>query len=841
LGILKSGIYTISLRMQAPTDASGSAVYVDYGQGFSEETKVDLHLRDDGLLTAVLDFPVPPVGLRLDPCDVEGQILISDFCLAAETSHNKRRSFTFSDFKSLFMRIYGFELNAVLKPMNQLTYTGGSWFSSGDDPHFKLSFSRKISPGWYVVEVDYLCSQSTAPAKFYIDYGSGFNEKDTFSLNLVSGRINKRVIWFQSSPVSIRFDPCESETQILTCHVRLIRVTKGFAHSRILKKLVSAGLLKPEADVSDADLGTYSSLYVSRQQTDDVLAYQSYLASEDSLKMTSEEVDSLTERVGKSLLLSVIMPTYNTEPRLLFEAVESLLHQSYENWELCLTDDCSSDQSTRDALKEIESLDERIKVIYRTENGNISAASNTALEACTGDYVVLMDHDDVLASDAFIEVVKVIDKYPDTLFIYSDEDKLGPDGERYAPYFKPGWNPDLFYSQNYLNHLTVLQTARLKSVGGWRLGYEGAQDHDLYLRYLDGVDATQIHHIPRVLYHWRAVEGSTALVLSEKSYAVQRGLLAVEDFFRSRNPDIEVSMLNSAPHFYVKYPIPDPAPKVSLIIPTKDMAELVKGCVHSIIEHTKYPNYEIIIVNNNSEKEDTFILFDELTTRYDNIKVLDYNYPFNFSAINNYAAEHADGEILGLINNDIVIINDGWLTEMVSHAVRPDIGCVGAKLYYDDNTIQHAGVVLGIGGVAGHSHKYFRRDSPGYYNRLLIPHSVSAVTAACMVVRKSVYKEVGGLNEEELTVAFNDVDFCLKVGKAGYRNFWTPFAEAYHLESKSRGAEDTPEKRARFLKEVGYMKKTWGGLLENDPYYSPLLSREMEDYSIRRDLLKELL
>jgi GT2 family glycosyltransferase len=340
-----------------------------------------------------------------------------------------------------------------------------------------------------------------------------------------------------------------------------------------------------------------------------------------------------------------------------------------------------------------------------------------------------------------------------------------------------------------------------------------------------------IRHIPKVLYHWRAVEGSTAVAGSEKSYAYAAGKRALEEHVKRMALPATVEEAPDTPFYRLRFRVPEPAPLVSLIIPTRDMVELLSGCIRSIREKTTYDNYEIIVVDNGSVEPETLAYFKKLR-KEKAARVIAYNKPFNYSAINNFAVKKAKGSIVGLINNDIEVISPDWLTEMVSWAVQPDVGCVGAKLYYADDTIQHAGVILGIGGVANHAHLGLPRSSPGYFGRAIVMNNFSAVTAACLLVRKEIFQSVGGLNEKNLTVAFNDVDFCLRVRSAGYLNVFTPYAELYHFESKSRGAEDTPEKMARFGSEISFMMSKWGAELENDPYYSPIFSKNRPDFSI---------
>ncbi|MCZ6620137.1 MAG: glycosyltransferase family 2 protein, partial [Gammaproteobacteria bacterium] len=464
------------------------------------------------------------------------------------------------------------------------------------------------------------------------------------------------------------------------------------------------------------------------------------------------------------------------------------------------------------------------------ENGHISAASNSALQLATGDYIGLLDHDDELAPDALLSIASAINKNPDVKLIYSDEDKIDRVGRRREPHFKSDWNPDLLLSHNYIGHLCVFEHDRVKECGAFREGFEGSQDHDLLLRFTHDLDCNAILHIPQVLYHWRAVAGSTALNETAKEYTNINGIKAVHTAARRINDSASVDVGLMPNSYRVTFPIPDAPPLVSLLIPTRDQLSLTRQCITSIVDLTRYHNFEIIIVDNGSVHPETLAYFDEIAS--DSIRVLRYNAPFNFSAINNYAVRHARGSILGFVNNDIEVISEDWLTEMVSHAAREGVGCVGAKLYYSDGSIQHAGVILGLGGVAGHSHKHFPRDHPGHFGRLRLVQNLSAVTAACMLVRRSIFEEVGGFNETDLTIAFNDVDFCLRVRALGYRNVWTPYAELYHHESASRGHEDTPEKSKRFAAEIQFMKDSWKEELIHDPYYSPNLTRDREDFSI---------
>ena len=530
-------------------------------------------------------------------------------------------------------------------------------------------------------------------------------------------------------------------------------------------------------------------------------------------------------------VISVVMPVYNTPEALLVKAVQSVKDQIYPHWQLCIADDASPLPHVRETLERLAAGDPRVTIAYRPENGHICEATNTALGLATGAYVALFDHDDVLAPTALYEVAAELDAHPDAQFIYSDEDKIDMEDRRFDPYFKPDWNPDLFHGQNYTSHLSVYSTELIRSLGGFRKGFEGSQDWDLNLRAVERIPESAIRHIPKLLYHWRAAPGSTALQLAEKSYPVEAARRALEDHFSRLGQPVEIVPV-PGDHWRVRFPVPSPAPLVSLIIPTRNALSLVQKAVQSTLSVTSYPNFEIVVVDNDSDDPATIAWLEPLANGSNpRVRVLRYHKPFNYSAINNFAVGEALGDVIGLLNSDVEAIDPGWLTEMVSHAVRPGIGAVGAMLYYPQNTVQHAGVVLGLGGVAGHPFKDFPRGDSGQKNRLRLVQNYSAVTAACLVIRKDRFLQVGGFNERDLAIAFNDVDLCCRLVAAGYRNLWTPFAELYHHESATRGVDDTEEKKARFQAEIDYMMNTWGNFLMADPHYNPNLTLVGEDFS----------
>ena len=564
----------------------------------------------------------------------------------------------------------------------------------------------------------------------------------------------------------------------------------------------------------------------------ELTSYERWVDAYD--RPTPESLAALAARVPQLRqrpLISILVPVYHRsddDERWLRRAVESVRHQVYPHWELCLADDASPAPHVRPLLEEFMRQDPRIKAVFRERNGHISHASNSALGLATGEFTALLDHDDELAPHALYEVASLLDVHPDTDLVYSDEDKIDEEGRRHEPYFKPDYLPDLFKSQNYLSHLSVYRTSLLRAVDGFRPGYEGSQDWDLALRVIERSSPERIRHIPKVLYHWRAILGSTALMLSEKNYPVEAAKRALTDHFQRLGESVELIPV-PGDHWRARRPRPEPAPLVSIIIPTRNGHHLISRCIDTLVAKTLYPNYEILVIDNGSDEPATLDYFRQIES--DRIAVLRYDAPFNYSAINNHGIHHARGSIVALLNNDLEIIHGEWLDEMVSQAVRPEIGCVGALLYYPNDTIQHAGVAIGMGGVAGHLFRDFPRGTDGRCNRARLTQNFSAVTAACLVVRRDVFEKVGGL-DESLAVAFNDIDFCLRVRATGLRNLWTPFAELYHHESASRGAEDTPEKHERFRREVEIMLARWKDVIAHDPAYNPNLSLELTDYSL---------
>ncbi len=527
-------------------------------------------------------------------------------------------------------------------------------------------------------------------------------------------------------------------------------------------------------------------------------------------------------------LISVLMPVHDPDPRVLDAAIRSVRGQLYPHWELCIADDASTDPRIPKLIARHAAAEPRIRTLRRPENGHIARATNDALGLATGPYAAFLDHDDLLSENALFEVARAVRADPGVELIYSDEDKVDSRGRRFEPHFKSGYDRELLWAQNYVNHLCVVRTETLRRLGGLRPGFEGSQDHDLLLRLTEGLPAAQVRHIPKVLYHWRAAAGSGTFSDRALARAEDARLRALAEVAGRRGARAE-----RGPQGFNRLvrPLPEPPPLVSVIIPTRDRADLLGLVLDGLFAGTDYPALEAIVVDNGSTEPTTRDLFARHSAE-PRFRVVPAPGPFNFSDLSNRGAAAARGTILLFLNNDIEVLEPGWLTELAAIASDPEIGAVGAKLLYPDGTIQHGGIVLGIGGIAGHSHLGLPGHEPGYFARMVLAQEVSAVTGACLAVRAEVFSQVGGFDAAGLAVAFNDVDLCLRIRAAGYRIVWTPQSRLVHHESKSRGAEDTPEKRARFEAESRVMRERWEPVLRADPYYNPNFSRAAAHYRL---------
>jgi GT2 family glycosyltransferase len=540
------------------------------------------------------------------------------------------------------------------------------------------------------------------------------------------------------------------------------------------------------------------------------------------------------ERLPRRPLISVLMPVYNTEQEWLVKAIDSVRAQLYPDWELCISDDASTKPYIRDILDDYARKDPRIRVVYRDRNGHISANTNSALALARGEFVALMDDDDELPEHALFWIANEIVRHPDVDLIYSDEDKMDVTGRRYDPYFKPDWNPALILSQNFFSHLGVYRRNLVEKVGGFRPGFEGSQDHDLALRCADESSPDRIRHTPRVLYHWRARPGSTASAeaIKAKPYAWQAAAKAIEEHLQRRGIDGKVDVAFGQ-YYQVHYPVPASLPKVSIIMPSACKLHLLKPCIEALFSRTTYPDFELLLVVSDIRfKDREQATYLDSLKRNSRIRILKYeDRPFNFSWLNNWAASQATGSVFCFMNDDIEVLTVDWLQQLVTRVKLERVAAAGPMLYYPDDTIQHAGVTLGLWGVAGHSFLRLPKGSAGYFARGALEQDLSCLTAACMVMRREAFEEAKGFNEE-FAVAFNDVDLCIRIRRAGWRLIWTPRVEMYHHESASLGQHNSEERKIEFEREVALMREMWGPVLDSDPYYNPNLSLASNNFTL---------
>jgi len=559
-------------------------------------------------------------------------------------------------------------------------------------------------------------------------------------------------------------------------------------------------------------------------------AYAEWVQREEGQRLSERTIGKIMERFDYKPLISILLPVHLSEEIGLKQSVDSVLGQLYPNWQLCIVVAFPLEQQTNLYLSELAERDSRVKIVDRSNDGTTmeeSIAAGIALEMSTGPYVGILSQSDELAKLALYEAVKLLNEHPQADMIYSDEDRLDEQGHRTDPHFKPDWSPELLLGKMYTGAFGIYRAGLVRQIGGFRPEFMECWQFDFVLRLTEQSD--QIFHIPKVLYHRRTIE-----CLPEAAI-VGKGALEAALLRRGLTADVEA--IGEYPGCYRIHYSLDALPLVSIVIPTRDMAELLSNCVQSILTKTQYPNYEIVIVDNGSAEEKTFALFKELQTREpERIRIVPLAAPFNYSQLNNVGAQQARGELLLFLNNDIEVLSDDWLTELAGYAMQSGIGAVGAKLLYPDYSVQHAGVTLGIGGVAGHGHKLLADSEAGYQQRLIVAANCSAVTGACLMIRRTVFAAVGGF-DEKLAVAFNDIDFCLRIHQQGWRNVVLNYVRLIHHESKSRGEENNKEKQRRFMQEIDFMEKRWGEKLRCDPYYNPNLSLEPHGYSLKLSCL----
>jgi glycosyltransferase involved in cell wall biosynthesis/2-polyprenyl-3-methyl-5-hydroxy-6-metoxy-1,4-benzoquinol methylase len=825
---------------------------------------LEMQVKEENIISAITE------SLNIQ---VEEKIRLQDELEAMKASRVWRLSLKLRYIKSVLKRIFGalqhflsyfivWTVSVRLIPWHELKPSSNKneWISEGEDPYFVLDsrgFLSYYPSGWVKFRwKGGLLNQGRETMTLYWDNGMGMNEHQKATIGVLSRlpndtNVNEDGLQWQTSLLHfpkgiriVRLDPGNksfifnlsslqikkiSRLEMLFSAVRTYFQVNGKKPSSIWSLIRKGFQIISQSGVTE--LWKKVKNKSVNILMDSGVNYSDYI-----------EANRITNEKGKAILLlinqmkykptfSVILPVYNVEEIWLRKCIDSVINQIYPYWELCIADDASPSPHIRRVLEEYSQNDSRIKVVYREKNGHISETSNSALEVASGEFIALLDHDDELTLDALFENAKLLNEHPDADMIYSDEDKITPEGFRHGAFFKPDWSPDMFLSHMYSCHLGVYRLSIVREIGHFRKGFEGSQDYDLVLRFTEKTN--QIHHIPKVLYHWRTIPQSTASGSGAKNYTVKAGFRALEETVKRRGINGWVEPLHDYPNLFTIHYNPTNYPLVSILIPTKNMAKILGNCLDTIFEKTDYPNFEVIVMDNGSTDIETITLFERwLLKEPERFLTVRMDVPFNYSYLNNEAAKLAKGELLLLLNNDVEVITPGWISEMVGQAIRPTVGAVGACLLYPDNTHQHGGILLGVAGIANHSHRHFDFNNSGYFSRLKTVSNYSAVTGACLMVQKSIYWEVNGL-EDELTVAYNDVDFCLKLRELGYYNVWLPQVQLYHHESKSRGYDDSPEKMARLLFETEWMQKRWGDSLEKDPFYNPNLTRTQENFALR--------
>ena len=794
-GGFPTGKTLVKLTLQWAQPALRPVLYVWGGQAGDDLSIFALPTIVSGQEAEVtVDLPDIVAALRLDPTDGIG-VSFKGFRISfgAPIQEDAPAPVSTGEF--------------ILTPLQHMRkLEGGDFLTTGQDPQFSLTTrDRSLPSAWTLISISTARVDPVLRPVLYVWGGSGGNDLFTFPFPVIAAAgVSKILVRFPSNVTSIRLDPVDD-----------------------------AGVRFRIDSISFSDASTDGNLFAPYPSDARVTDYESWVSLYDTLQPEDESaIRRHIDRLEYRPTISVVMPVYNPDPRYFRRALDTVIQQLYPDWELCVADDASTDPEIRLILGEYVARDPRIKVVYREQNGHISAASNSAISLVTGEFVALMDHDDELPAHALYMLAVELNDHPNADIIYSDEDKIDSAGRRHDPHFKTDWNIDLFYAQNMIAHLGVYRTTLVRAAGGFRVGFEGSQDYDFTLRVLPLTTSNRIRHIPFVLYHWRIATGVSTFSTDNPSNSVHTAHRALREYFSAMEPGAEVLPIAAFPSWWrIKRAIPADCPQVTLIIPTRDRVSLLRNCVDGILNATAYPKIDIIIVDNESTEPQTLAYFQEIAADA-RVQILKVGGNFNFSALNNVAAKLAHGDIIGFMNNDIEVTAPAWLEEMVSQVIVPGVGAVGAKLLYDGGNIQHAGVTLGVYGVAGHGHRHFPAEAIGYFGRPQLQQELSAVTAAVMLMPRRVFEQVGGYDEVNLPVSYNDVDLCLRVREAGYRIVYTPFAVLRHLESASRGADSTPEKFDRHQQERAYMEQRWRSVLRCDPFYSVNLSLADESFRI---------
>ncbi len=720
---------------------------------------------------------------------------------------------------------------------------GNRLLADNGDPQVIVKLAHPLTEGWWRFEVT-MESDDIRNPQLMVDFGAGFNQVDMTPLQRIGRTDRYEAIFYSPGEAHhLRFDPTDQPGMVTVGKSRLRRFSKAQVAMRlsgkvwgVLKRDRTSFLAKLPHYIAYVRTKRFKRLQTATASAPQGIGYTSWLALNDYREdLHGEKARQMVDAFASKPLISIVTPIYET-PRPLFEALfASIRAQVYPHWEWCLADDASKRPHVRRMLEEAAASDPRIKLVFREKNGHISQASNSALALATGEMVTLVDHDDLVHPLALFHLAKATNTHPQWRILYSDEDKADHQGRRFDPYFKGAFNRDLFYGHNMMTHLIAYRRSDLAKIGGFRLGLEGSQDYDLALRVLELVrdEREEVIHIPHVLYHWRAIEGSIALGAGEKSYAHDRARTAINEHFeRIGLPAKALPSPTGSTHEVVHQAGTE---LMSIVICTRDRVDLLRPCIDSILRLTSDRNFEIIIVDNGSDKPETAEYLASLSAAHDMISIVRDDGPFNYSRINNLGVRHSRGQYLCLLNNDTEVIAPEWLSMLRMHLDRPGVGVAGAKLLYTDGTIQHAGVGTGLGGLAAHPYGRELAETTMNVGKAQLTQAVSAVTGACLATSRALWDEIGGLDETRFAIAYNDVDYCLECWKHGKSVIYEPRALLYHHESVSRGSDEDPSRIDRFNREKQAMHDKWGQRLLHDPFINPNFSLDTADFRLRPD------
>lgn len=844
---LRRGWHSIVVRTE---EASQAAIGVQFGfrGGLFNLSRIMLDRTAEGMFTTWVFLPARVGRLRLTVSDADSRFSITRVEAIATTepwgSVRRRRT------RSGILVVDQAAQEAARRPpwrtggriaaMEGIVSTPSGYRSSTYDANFRLTFDQPLRRGWYQV-LTRVASDPTIRPRVHLDFGDGMSPPIRLGRDIPPQF--STYVRFPKPLKAMRFEPTDHPTAFVvdTLMLRRVRfsqvvrmaIASGYRHYRKDRKrfrrfLVDATMTLVDGKRMESFSGADALYVADKGGPDDYHRWQS-VHDFDSHRH-GEDLRSRIAAIGEGVRFSVLMPVAGGQPRALAVAIDCVRGQIWEDWELLIGLDEGAGDAVRQVCAEAVQADRRVRVLTVPAGAGISAAANAALAAASGSRVAVLGECDRLRPHALAEFAIALARDPGVEILYCDEDTLTEDGRRAEPHFKSGWSEDLFHAWNYLGRPVVLGTERVRAVGGFRRVVEAAQEYDLLLRIIERIAADRIRHLPLVLCHrLEQRRPETVEPTSAESLAASRR--ALEEHLERRRIAASVDLCDDFPAFRVRRALLGDIPAVTLVVPTRDRPDLLRPFLHTLFEVTDYPHFFLTLIDNGTIDPEALELIETYGRRPD-VTVIRDEQPFNYSRLNNRAVALADTPLVALLNNDIRFSEAEWLRELASHAMRPEIGAVGAKLFYPDGRIQHAGVGLGVGtsGVAGHIHHMFHGASSGYFGRLATIQDYSAVTAAAIMMRRPVFHEVGGLDEENLTVAYNDIDLCLKIRRAGYRILWTPFARMFHYESASRGHDLTPEKRARYESEIAYMRETWGETLLNDPFYSPNFDRNRSDF-----------